>query len=436
MSKKILTRRSFLALSSTVSASALAACVAPAAPAPAAVVAAAPTATVPAAGGKVVKIGVIAPLTGGAAADGEEQVRGAQMAVKDLNAAGGINGYTFEVVSGDTKDMNADAVLSAIRKLTSDSAVKAMITGYASTSNFEIQNMADLKMPYLIGANAAQTRDIIAKSPEAYPTVWSLVPSYDAYETELPRLMEQWAKDGKIKLNNRKVAIVTSDNPYSKTISDGLKKHFAEANWTVTVDEMVPMGEVLDWRTIIAKIRRDPPDLVVNTDYLVANEAAFLEQFLEDPTPSYLFMQYGPSVPEFVELTKEKSTGVLYNLLGGMVQSPKNQLATDFQAKFNKEYGVETGTYGYTVYTSVMMYADALKKVGDPADTLAIGKALGESSTVAAIGKIEFDPATHLAKQGDDYLPIQFYQIWDGERVLIHPAKYATGEIQPAPWIK
>ncbi len=135
--------------------------------------------------GKVVKIGVIAPLTGNAAADGEEMVRGAQLAVKDLNAAGGVDGYTFEVVSGDTKDQTPDAVLSAIQKLTSDSAVKAMMTGYASTTNFEIQNMADLKMPYLISANAAQTRDIIAKNPDGYPTVWSLVPSYDAYETEL-----------------------------------------------------------------------------------------------------------------------------------------------------------------------------------------------------------------------------------------------------------
>lgn len=411
---------------------ALAACTAmPVANAPAGAPAGAESAA-----GKVVKIGVIAPLTGGSAADGEEMVRGAQLAAKELNEAGGVAGYTFEVVSGDTKDQTPDAVISAIQKLTSDSAVKAMMTGYASTTNFEIQNMADLQMPYIISANAAQTRDIIAKNPDGYPTVWSLVPSYDAYETELPRLMEQWAADGKITLNNRKVAIVTSDNPYSKTISDGLKKNFTAAGWTVTVDEMVPFGEVLDWRTIIAKIRQDPPDLIVNTDYLTANEAAFLEQFLEDPTPSYMFLQYGPSVPEFVELTQEKSTGVLYNLLGGMILSPKNELAINFQEKFNNAYGVDSGSYGYSLYQSVMMYADALKKVGDAGDTLAIGKALGESSTEGASGTIEFDPATHLAKQGDDYLPIQFYQIRDGERILIHPAAFATGEIQSPSWFK
>jgi branched-chain amino acid transport system substrate-binding protein len=383
---------------------------------------------------EVVKIGVLAPLTGGAAADGEEMVRGAQLAVKELNAAGGD--YTFEIVTGDTKDQVPDAVVSAILKLTADSSLHAMMTGYASTTNFEIQNMADLQMPYLISANSAQTLEIIGKNPDGYPTVWSLVPSFDAYETELPSLMEAWAEQGKIKLNNRKVAIVSSDNPYSDTIAKGLKETFTELGWTITVDELVPFGDVLDWKGILAEIRQDPPDLIVNTDYLPANEASFLQQFLENPTDSMLFMQYGPSVPEFVELTKEQSTGVLYNLLGGLILTPENEIANEFLTKFKDEYGIESGTYGYMLYLSVYLYADALKKVGDPTDRLAIGKALSELEVETAVGTIAFDPATHLAIQGDDNVPIQFYQLWEGERILIHPPNYATGEVKPAPWIK
>lgn len=384
--------------------------------------------------GDVIKIGVLAPLTGGSAADGEEMVRGAEMAVAELNAAGGVAGYTFEVVTGDTKDQNPDAVVSAIEKITSDEAVEVMMTGYASTSNFEIETMAEMNMPYLISANAAQTQDIISQDPDKYNTVWSLVPSYKAYETELPRLLELWAEQGNIELKNRKVAIVTSDNPYSATISDGLKVSFAEYGWEVTVDETVPFGEVLDWRTILAEIRQDPPDLIVNTDYQVGNEVAFLEQFLEDPTDSLVFMQYGPSVPEFVELTADSSTGVLYNLLGGMILTPSNTMATEFIAKFSDEYGVEPGTYGYALYESVMIYADALTSVGNPEDRDAIGEALGATSRDTATGTIAFDPATHLAIQGDDNVPIQFYQLQEGERVLVHPAELSTGEVSPSPW--
>ena len=174
----------------------------------------------------VVKIGVLAPMTGGSAADGEEMVRGAQLAVDEINKAGGVKGYKFKIIKGDTKDEVPDAVTSAFKKITSDKAVGCMITGYASPTNFEINLMAEINMPYLISANSAQTQGIIGKAPEKYPTVWSLTPSYKAYETELPRLLEIWAKEGKIKLSNRQVAIITSDNPYSKTISEGLKKSF------------------------------------------------------------------------------------------------------------------------------------------------------------------------------------------------------------------
>lgn len=396
-----------------------------------------PTVTPEPAVDQIINIGVLGPLTGAAAADGEEMVRGAQLAVKEINAGGGVLGYTFKVIPGDTKDQVPDAVVSAIQRLTADPDLHCLMTGYASTTNFEIENISQIDMPYILAANATQTYDIISKDPSKYSTIWSLVPSYDAYETELPKLMEQWASEGKITLRSRKVAIVTSDNPYSKTISEGLKENFEAAGWTITVDEMVPFQDVLDWRTIIAQIRMDPPDLVINTDYLPANEAAFLEQFLEDPTPSYMFMQYGPSVPEFYELTRDKSTGVLFNILGGLIRSPKNDVANEFLAKFKEEYGVESGDYGYYLYSSVYLYAKALQNVGDPTDHLAVGIAIGELDVKeTASGRVKFDPETHLAIQGEEYIPIQFYQLWDGQRVLLKPDSLATGEIQVPSWIK
>jgi branched-chain amino acid transport system substrate-binding protein len=174
--------------------------------------------------------------------------------------------------------------------------------------------------------------------------------------------------------------------------------------------------------------------LVVNTDYLPGNDATFLQQFLEDPTDSMLFMQYGPSVPEFYDLTKDESTGVIYNLLGGLIQSPKNVLAAKFLELFKNEYGVESGSYGYSLYTEVYIYTEALKIVGNPTDHLAVGKAIGGLTTDSAMGVIKFDPATHLAIQGDDWVPLQFYQLWNGQRILLSPDRFSTGTIQNPPW--
>ncbi len=384
----------------------------------------------------VIKIGLLAPLTGPAAADGQEFQRGAQLAIDEINEAGGFNGDTFELVVGDVKDQSAGNVTSAVERLFGDADVHFMTTGYASLTNFEIDNMAEAEMPYILSATSQQTQDIIAPDPDSYNCCWSLTPSFDAYNTDVTTFVEKLAADGKIELPSKKVAIISSDNAYSKTISEGMKKTFTERGWTITVDEIVPFGEVTDWRSILTKVRADAPDVVINTDYLPGNSASFLNQFNEQPTNSLLFLQYAPSVPEFVELTKKNSDGVIYNLLGGPLTTDKNPRAAEVAQKFKDKYGAESGTYGIALYETVYLYLDALKKAGDATDHEAVMKALSETDKQTAQGRVKFDQATHLAMQGDDYIPITFFQIWDGERVLISPEQYATGEFKKQPWMK
>lgn len=384
----------------------------------------------------VVKIGVLAPVTGKAAADGQEMVNGAQLAVDELNANGGIDGNTFELVVGDVGDASADAVATAAERLLGDRDMGAIMTGYASGSNFEIEMMAEQDMIYLISANSAQTEGIIAPSPDDFMTVWSTTPSYDGYNTEIVPVIEGLAESGKLNLPNKKVAIISSDNPYSKTIAEGMVESFSSAGWDVTENDLVPFGEINDWRAFLAKIRQDPPAVLINTDYLSANAATFMTQFMEDPTNSLVFIQYAPSVPEFLELTKENSSGVVYNLLGGVLNTPTNPRAAEILEKYKTAFGNEPGAYGPGLYEQVMIYADALDKVGDPSKRLEIGEEIGKTNKQTASGNIQFDPATHLSVQSNDGVPIQFYQIRDGERILFYPDKYATGEFEQPSWMK
>lgn len=388
------------------------------------------------AAGKVVKIGLLAPLTGPASADGQEFQRGAQMAVEEANAAGGIDGYTFELVTGDVKDQSSGNVTSAVERLTGDPDVHFMLTGYASLTNFEIDTMAEAGMPYMLAATSQQTRDIIAPDPKKYWCCWSWTPSFDAYNTDVTSFVEKLDADKKMSLPHKTVSIISSDNAYSKTISEGMKKTFKAKGWTLVNDEMVPFGEVTDWRSIIAKVRQSDPDLVINTDYLPGNSASFLNQFLEQPTKSVVFLQYAPSVPEFVKLTGKNSNGVIYNLLGGALTTPKNPMAAEVARKFKAKYGVESGTYGVGLYNIVEIYFDALRKVGKPEDHRAIADALGATDVQTVAGRLKFDQATHLAMEGEEFIPITFFQIRDGDRVLISPERYATGSYEPQPWTK
>jgi branched-chain amino acid transport system substrate-binding protein len=141
-------------------------------------------------------------------------------------------------------------------------------------------------------------------------------------------------------------------------------------------------------------------------------------------------------VPEFTKLTGKNSEGVIYDLLGGTIANEKNPRGLEVTSKFKQKYGTGVGTYGVVLYETINLYFDALRKVKDPANHQAIAEAIGASDKDVAEGHLNFDPMTHLAMQGDNNFPIQFYQIQGGNRVLISPEKYATGSFRTPAWTK
>ncbi|MEM6464462.1 MAG: ABC transporter substrate-binding protein [Pseudomonadota bacterium] len=383
----------------------------------------------------VVKIGVLAPLTGATASDGEEFVRGVQWAVDEANANGGVAGHTFEIEVADVKDHSAANVSSAVERLLGTDGVEVILTGYASLSMFEVDLMAEENMPYIAAGPSPGFAAIVSQDPEYYDCCWSYTASFKGYETDVLPMVEALAADGNVTLKDRTVAIISSDNPYSKTISEGMKVSFTEGGWNVVVDELVPFGEVSDWKVILAKVNETNPDLVINTDYIPGNSALFLKQFLEDPTESLIFLQYAPSVPEFVELTGDQSTGVIYNLIGGPLDTEKWPRGQELMQAYRDRFGMESGAYGVGLYEMAQMYFKALEEVGDPTDRTAIGKAIGASTAKTVAGNIEFDPETHVALQSNDHIPVSFWQIRDGERIMIGPEQFANGEFQLPPWM-
>ena len=361
---------------------------------------------------KVVKIGMLGQITGKSSADGQESVRGAQMAIEEANAAGGIAGYKFELVVGDVKDGAAGDVTSAAERLLGDPDIQFMLTGYASLTNFEIDMMADAGMPYMLAATPTQTRGIIAPDPAKYWCCWSLSPPFEAYGTDVTVIVDKLAAEGKVKLKNHKVAIISSDNVYSKGISEDMKKKFKSDGWTITVDEMVPFGEVNDWRTIITKVRNDPPDLVINTDYLPNNSATFLKQFLEQPTDSLVFLQYAPSVPEFVKLTGAASTGVLLR------PARRRDRFAEAAARAGADGAVQEEIRRGDRHLRHRAVRDALESISTHSRRSATRPTTRRSprrsarpTSCCAMGQVQFDPKTHLTMQDDAHIPITFFQI-------------------------
>ncbi len=388
-------------------------------------------------GAKPIKIGILAPLSGGMAADANDYLNAATLAADELNAAGGICGkdsrYTLSFEKADTEGQRSDAVVTGVRRLTADKDVHMIMTPYASTSNFEIDLMAKAKMPYFISGGAEATKGIIGKNPAGYPTVWSRVPDYGGYSTDLPPLLDKLIDAKTLAVPAKTVYIIGSDDPYGTNIAQGLAKSFPEAGWKVVGTETVPFQSVTDWRTQLAHIRDLKPGAIVVTEWSPASDANFFNQFIEQPTDSLVFLQYAPVIPEFNKMTRNQAKGVIFNMLGGAIDSRAD--TKEITDKYQAKYG-PGGYFMVAGYNAVHLYAECIHKGIDPADHLAMGQCYSTLDVDTPSGRMAFDPKTHLAKQGDDYMPTLFYQVDDnGGKYIIAPPAVSQGSFKQPYWM-
>jgi len=381
-----------------------------------------------------VSIGVIGPLTGANSGDGQDFVNGATMAVNQLNAQGGVDGYKVNLVTGDVgSSFAADQVTSVITQMITSTKVDAIFTGYSGETQFEDNIMQQYNMPYVISADSQSTEAIMGSNASKYPTVWNTVPSYVVYQTELPKRMAMWESEGLITLHSHTVAFITSDNAYSTYISNGMAANFKAMGWTITMNQTVAFGTITDWTPILTQIRSNPPELIVDTDYIPSNEAALITQFLQNPTNSYIFMQYGPSTAEFLTDLGSKANGILYNLPYLSPYVAKYTQGADLLKNFVAQYHYQPGLYALQLYVQIMIWADAARLAGTPKNHLAVGNFIGNSTAYwGPGGLIVFDPSTHLASSS--FMPMTFYQIWNSTRYVIDPAQYEDIPIKAPPW--
>ena len=96
-----------------------------------------------------VKIGFNVPLTGFAAADGESALNGAQLAVEQVNAAGGINGDMLELVVYDDQASPKEAVPIAQKLIEKDGVVAAVSGSYSGSTRAAAGIFQEAGVPYI-----------------------------------------------------------------------------------------------------------------------------------------------------------------------------------------------------------------------------------------------------------------------------------------------
>ena len=166
--------------------------------------------------------------------------------------------------------------------------------------------------------------------------------------------------------------------------SDGVKK----LGWNVTLNDQVTAPNA-DWGPQLARIRSNPPDLIFITDYLAGDLAGFATQFASAPTPSLLYQQYGPSVPEYLDLAKGAANGVLWSTTIGTLP---DEIGNDFRDRYQAKYGAPAGlSQSGAQYDTVRLWARAAAQAGDPTDFKKVNEFLKATVFRGVVGTYRFD---------------------------------------------
>jgi len=383
--------------------------------------------------GDPVRIALLAPLSGSETAeDGRQMVLGAELAVAEINSAGGIDGRQVALVITDTSDQSPATVVRAITNLLGQSSVAAAVTGYASRTAFEVELFADAGIPYLLAEHSLELQRRIAADPGRYALTWCLLPSYDPYGIASAERLASLAERS-VPGCRRRVFLITSDNDYANSCAEGLAIGFSKLDWEIAGGCTVPFGPRSDWHEILSAAKYAEPDLLASTDYLPGNAAALTRHFAVSPLRSLLFIQYGPRYPEYRAETGDLADGVIFNVLGGPI--PELSATGAIARQFSSAYGLEPNRYGIDVYQEVHLCAEAMTIAGSPDDHLSVGTCLGLAKKDMAEGTLSFDPRTHLARCAADAVPMRWFQFSGARPVCLAPSHLATGSFTVPAWL-
>lgn len=399
--------------------------------------------------GDPIPVGQAAPLTDFAAADGVEFRNGLTLACEEINALGGILGRPLEPYFEDTKQMGDPTNVQAVQRLIDRHSVHAIINGYNIGSGAAVQDViADAGIIYIHYDTTIGHNNLIKSNPDRYFGSFQGDPAEYWYGPGFLKFLQQLEEGGQFKRPNNKMAVVLSAGVYAANIANAIKEKGAEYGWEISLFETVNVP-ISEWGPTLAKIRQDPPAVIAVTHFLPADLAQFMVQFVPNPTPSLVYMQYGPSIPAFRDIAKEASVGVLYATVVGALQDEiGNAFEKRYKTKFGENAGHNSGAQPYDgayVWATAAALAGGTAEPGNEEQNRKVAARMRSLIYRGVTGTTRFmadeQAAYSYPTQVNDSslgMPHQFLQIQDQTKSggLIAPAPYNTATFKLPPWIK
>lgn len=302
-------------------------------------------------GGEPIRIGLSTALTGPAAYTGQQDRWGAEMAIKEINASGGVLGRPLQLDVQDNACNPAQAAQSA-QRLIAD-RVTALMGGLCSSASLAIMPIAKRQsVPFLVSISSAGS---ITDQSGVGGNEWTFRTAQP--EPRLASALAKFlAKEGKVK----SIAIVAEDSDYGRGGANALTESARVAGLTITSSDFTPLGTP-DFTSTLTRLRSQRPDAVAL--YIQgADTANFMRQFASSGLKARITgrVQFGDFPESLV------SSGVVDGLVVAIPYDPRvgTPANESFVKQFTEAFKAAPMQHAFNSYEGTRVMADAISRAG------------------------------------------------------------------------
>ncbi|WP_314963122.1 branched-chain amino acid ABC transporter substrate-binding protein [Bradyrhizobium cosmicum] len=318
-----------------------------------------------------VTVAVAGPMTGGESAFGRQMKNGAEMAVADINAAGGVNGKKLALAVED--DACDPKQARSIAEKIAGAKIPFVAGHYCSSSSIPASEA------YADG-NVLQITPASTNPKFTDSGLWNVARVCGRDDQQGLVAAQYIAKNFK----GKNIAILNDKTTYGKGLADETKKALNKAGITEKMYESYNKGDK-DFNAIVSRLKRDNIDLVYVGGYH-QESGLILRQMRDQGLKTILMAGDALADKEYASITGPAGEGTLFTFGPDPRNKPTAKKIVDaFKAK-------NIDPEGYTLYTyaAMQVWSQAAKKAAttDAKKVMAAIKA-GKWDTV--IGPIEYD---------------------------------------------
>ena len=367
--------------------------------------------------GASIKVGVLHPVSGALSYSGQQGRIGAQLAIEEINAAGGIKslgGARIEAVLGDAQS-TPDGGNAEVEKMNA-AGVAAVVGGYASGICLAAsQTAARYDLPYLVDVGVVDS--IVTRGLK---NTFRFGPGFGVIaKTALDNLVlinEQAGNPAKT------VMVVHEDSAFGAGLAKLLNAQLPERGFQVleTISHPTPTR---DFNNVALKIKANNPDLVVPANYY--NEYVLLARTMQQQRirPKGIYSVLGGAASSY-KFVKEFPEAARFIMDCNHWFDPKNAKALALKKKVedkNEFYTYEV----YMNYSCVLLLAEALERAAS-ADRPNIIAALESSTFTGHV--MPYGPTKFVNGQNQGAAPVNT-QVLGNDIQVILPATFASAKV-------